>query len=804
VNQKKETREWRKKVWMTVGFLLFVLIVGLISGYWVEQHWVNKETIRDNGKVHYVADAKDPDSVIEGNDRDTGILPLEDWEDQVIISDSDHSLTVTNQSAAGQQGTAMETVGHNLARGTYTVTISYQASEDGNEAVVYLPQEMDTDAEAGESGAVVARIALPAGQETARATFSLRSAQQGVKIQVRYQAGDLTINEITTQDTGFHTDQLWNLMLLLIFLAILIYLLGFRYAGEEHLESKAVVFLLMIAMLYSCLPLMNDFLFDGHDIEFHLGRLDGIAQAMENGQFPMYLNMAQHNGYGEATPVMYPQVFLVLPAFLMCAGMSLMNAYKLMLASISVMGLLIAYFSFEGVFRSRGTAVTAALAYHLCIYRLADIYTREALGEALAMCFLPLVFFGFYEIYVGEKNRWSYLALGLTGVISSHVLTTVMVGFLAGIFFILLLPYLWKNHRLRRIVSLIKAGILTLVLNLYLLIPLADYYLHENFNLLKDQDEGLVVNATGAYISQIFGIFYSGNSKAYSKAYGQTSGEMVLSIGLLLVATLFAFLWIRCAYRTKPEQKKLLNLGNVAMTGALLSIFLSLWIAPWQGIAQIPILNKLKSVQMIWRFLTLATMFCSVVLGCVLLFLADRKPKWKKAIYGITICAAFACSFYYMDSLSENISYYDRTLVNECGDDKLYLRMKADYGMEEARTVRSSVEGTMISGYQRNETAVSFSYSLPEGTDEAVLSAPLYYFTGYTATLDGAPIQVMESDHGLASVTVTKSTGTISFVFTPKRSWIVAGWLSLAAWILCAGYVARIGIQRRRKNGIAA
>ena len=784
---------------MAAGFLLLVLIVGLVSGYWVEKHWESKETIRDSGSVHYVTDATDPDSYTEGNDRDTGILPAEGWGDRVTISDADGSLRIAKERAKGQQGTVMETVGHTLARGTYTVTISYQASEDGNEAVVVLPQEMDTDSTAGESGAVAARIALPAGQETAQVTFRLRSAQEGVKIQIRYQAGDLTVNEIVTQDTGLHTDQIWNLTLLLIFLAILIYLLGFRYAGEEQQESKAVVFILMITMLYSCLPLMNDFLLDGHDIEFHLGRLDGIAQAMENGQLPMYLNMVQHNGYGEATPVMYPQVFLILPALLMCAGMSLMNAYKLLLASISVMGLLIAYFSFKGVFRSRGAALASALAYHLCIYRLADIYTRQALGEALAMCFLPLVFFGFYEIYVGEKDRWGYLVLGLTGVISSHVLTTMMVSFLSGVFFVLLLPWLWKNHRLRRITSLIKAGILTALLNLYFLIPLADSYLHEDFNLLQDAGDIISVNASGVYLSQLFGIFYTGDSKAPSKAYGQTNGEMVLSIGLLLTAALFAFLWILVAHRAKPAQKKALTLGKLSMFGAVVCLFLSLWIAPWQGIAQVPILNKLKSVQMIWRFLTLASLFCSVVLGCVLLFLEDQKPKWKKTIYGLAVGAAFACSFYYMDSLSENKSYYDRTLVNECGDDALYLRRSADVDMEGTRTVRSSVEGTEISGYERRETAVRFSYALPEGTQEAVLSAPLYYFTGYTAALDGEPVEVTESDQGLVSVAVTKSTGTVSFLYTPKRSWTAAGWLSLAAWILCAGYGVRISGKRRRK-----
>ena len=76
---------------MAAGLLLLVLIVGLVSGCWVEKHWENKETIRDSGSVHHVTDSEDPDSYTEGNDRDTGILPAEGWEDRVTISDADGS-----------------------------------------------------------------------------------------------------------------------------------------------------------------------------------------------------------------------------------------------------------------------------------------------------------------------------------------------------------------------------------------------------------------------------------------------------------------------------------------------------------------------------------------------------------------------------------------------------------------------------------------------------------------------------------------------------------------------------------------
>ncbi|MEI3526383.1 MAG: hypothetical protein V8Q27_09855 [Eubacteriales bacterium] len=63
------------------------------------------------------------------------------------------------------------------------------------------------------------------------------------------------------------------------------------------------------------------------------------------------------------------------------------------------------------------------------------MYTRAALGEYSAMAFLPLALYGFCSIfsdYSGKKN-WMALAMGVTGLLETHMLSTEMAAMLAGV-----------------------------------------------------------------------------------------------------------------------------------------------------------------------------------------------------------------------------------------------------------------------------------------------------------------------------------------------------------------------------------
>ena len=106
------------------------------------------------------------------------------------------------------------------------------------------------------------------------------------------------------------------------------------------------------------------------------------------------------------------------PRFWGCAGVSLVNCYKVFVFLLNAGTAAVAYVSFSGLLRSKRTGLLAALLYTLSVYRLIDLYTRAAAGEALAMVFLPLVLWGMYELFLGDRKNGILQPLGLPGLCS--------------------------------------------------------------------------------------------------------------------------------------------------------------------------------------------------------------------------------------------------------------------------------------------------------------------------------------------------------------------------------------------------
>ncbi|ROV60289.1 hypothetical protein EGO58_10850 [Limosilactobacillus reuteri] len=55
-------------------------------------------------------------------------------------------------------------------------------------------------------------------------------------------------------------------------------------------------------------------------------------------------------------------------------------------------------------------AIITAILYTFGTYRIIDIWTRFALGEFIALSFLPLVIYGIYSITFGNYKDWPFLS----------------------------------------------------------------------------------------------------------------------------------------------------------------------------------------------------------------------------------------------------------------------------------------------------------------------------------------------------------------------------------------------------------
>ena len=131
-------------------------------------------------------------------------------------------------------------------------------------------------------------------------------------------------------------------------------------------------------------------------------------------------------------------LFMLIPAFFRLIGFTVSTANRMFYMCITLATLLIAYYSFQKIFQRKEIGCVGAVLYVLASYRMHNLYMRSAVGEAVAMTFLPLIVYGFYRILVKEvpENREDYLRKldsadiwPHRGDTESHVITCEMLAF---------------------------------------------------------------------------------------------------------------------------------------------------------------------------------------------------------------------------------------------------------------------------------------------------------------------------------------------------------------------------------------
>ena len=247
---------------------------------------------------------------------------------------------------------------------------------------------------------------------------------------------------------------------------------------------------IMVITFYACsyhllIPLFNfspDFNL-GDDGGFHIGRIQSLADDIKDGQFPVKMYMSMSAGYGYPAGIMYPDLFLYPFAFLRLLGVPLFTCTCLLVFFINISTILLSFFCAKIIFKKNSIALLFCVLYSINPYRLYCLDIRFAIGELLAIIFLPLILMSMYKLVTFDYNNnktvrptkyWIMLSLGFTGVIYSHVLTVVVILiFLTPT--VLVILFIKKDIQL--LLDLIKAVVLCFALTLAFIVPFIDYFL---------------------------------------------------------------------------------------------------------------------------------------------------------------------------------------------------------------------------------------------------------------------------------------------------------------------------------------
>lgn len=597
--------------------------------------------------------------------------------------------------------------------------------------------------------------------------------------------------------------------LLIIFLFELIWL-GDRkgwwrrlFISESKCNSLVTACIIGIPIMLASLPCFFYYIINGFDLNFHMLRIEGISEALKSGQFPARIQTNWLKGYGYPVSVFYGDLLLYMPAVLRAIGMPLQNVYKVFVASVNILTGVIMYFSAKGITKSRMMAVLASYLYLLLPYRLSCLYIRAGVGEYCAMAFFPLVVFGLYRIYTvdngAEERRYQWLlpAIGFTGIIGSHLLSTVFVGMFTVIFCLILFK---KTFEKNRFLILLKVVCSTILLNAAYLIPLLDYMRYDY--KVKDTAASARIQAQGAYVSQIFSLFPNGNrfSVSISDDLGYAN-EMVFALGAVAWLGIVAFF----IYFIFSTRRKLVDNNDLAWKGEKKAVYLflgmgiitmalsSTWF-PWDEItARLGFVKTIfNSIEFPWRYLSLASVF--LILGSILALNSDAIKNesiissgltvtFPQLIYIVTIVLTISSASYLISTIiSDNNSTF---IVSNCdlSDSQLQGDEYIPVGVDVAALLSSNepVAVNAILG-DADVTGKQYIVSIASVGKEGHISIPRIYYHGYRAKLNetGEWTRCYADEMGRVCCDVPEGyIGKISVSFYEPWYWRVSELLSL-------------------------
>lgn len=682
--------------------------------------------------------------------------------------------------SGGQSGVFASLNDISLCKATFKITVDYETDTDDN--AIFFRSPTDTY-----GSMKVDNITLRSDKTSVTTTMWINDSNDYM-LDVSYcGTGSLLIKNICIEQTNLRTVHTFSIILL-CFCAVGFFYFLYRKAGTQ--TQKNVLFGLLIVSFAASLPLFTDYQINGLDLTYHLSRIEGLCEGMRAGMFPVKIhpNILKEHGY--ASPVMYGDIFLYIPALLRMLGFTVMGAYKVYVFLVNTATCFVSYLSFKKVFKKEYIGLLGCVLYTLSSYRFTNVYARAAVGEYTAMIFLPLIFCGLYLIFMNNESqkvqREGILisVIGFSGIIQTHVLTCEIVG----MFTLLSCIILWKKVlRKNTFFSLAKVVIFTAFLNLWWLVPFFDY---RNEKISVNFQTHTYIQARGTFLSQLFMPFTDFNGISWDAAFGLID-EMPLNIGLGLCAGMVLIFYVMF-FGKKPEQKTHYAFTVFTMCMAVIAGFMTTIYFPYDKLMDISSLacNYLSPIQFPWRFLLMVTLFMSFSTCAVIIVIHNNYTKELAKRLAVLICLLtaipYAYSVYSALDTGMPLHIYDTEGLDTCdiGTGE-YLPWGTDVQNLSAQKYTGG-DNVSVTLTARNYLTIQVQAENP-GTAESYVELPLLYYKGYIATDDATKNHLMVSrgDTGLVHITIPANySGSITTCFREPWYWRASEIVSLVFLVL--------------------
>ncbi|HAP6118428.1 YfhO family protein [Enterococcus faecium] len=504
---------------------------------------------------------------------------------------------------------------------------------------------------------------------------------------------------------------------------------------KKIFSVKIFIVYAFVSLLYLFPAFKNMEIFGFYDTAFHINR----ALSLES-IFSSPINFETFRSYGMQVNNFYPWLTLY-PLFLLIKFTNLAIGYNLFLYIVTLITLFICHYVMYEITKKHVTSPFFAIIYTTSSFRSVEIFLRGAMGELLAMSILPLILLGFIKLYDSKKESWVMLAISMTLLIYTHVLSVAMTMVMIIIALIIQF-YRKKKIEIFLIIKLIKAAIVTLLLSLAFIGPMIEQTLYQDLNRPYVD----ILQKRAIYLGKEFLI-------------GSIDSELLsFGIGLTLLICLIILTF---------NFKKLGILSKITYIMGIISILLCTKIFPWFALQNTP----LNIIQAPWRFMIFSTLFISF---SVSLFISPQLEKFsytrRRNFILLLILAISILNYSSVVNMVKEMNFQG-TYSNEQMENKLEEFENFDYvpiGYKKDQLLLKNHQVTedgqvIYSSFSPNKDEITFTLKSSKGK---TIVLPVFRYKGLTVTVNsknatvlkqGGPFVTVKSESGINKVTIRYS-----------------------------------------------
>jgi len=546
-------------------------------------------------------------------------------------------------------------------------------------------------------------------------------------------------------------------------------------------ENQIFFSVTLVTIIIAISPLLTRYCLQGHDSEYHILRIEALKDQIMMLRPFLRVNPLYFGGIGYASSMFYPDILLYIPALMRVVGFPIYTSYHTYMAICVILCYLISYMCGKRITHNRYMGMMFAVILTLSSYHLDDILVRAAAGEYTAFIFIPIVVYGFYNLFFEDFSKPWILGLGMGLVLLSHTLSFILCVLMAILLVVFNFDLFLKKPKM--IVKIVITALVTMLATAFYWIPVLEQFASAKFMVSEPWIEPA---QSAVKFSDIFSFVFP-----------------TLGIALLLL------ILPRVLIFRNDDDRIMKYADQCAVTGLAFAV-LATDIVPWTRIGK-----YFSVVQFPWRLYIISTVllafsasvFVYRLAGAIYLGVSDTPDEYDDetqvvkndtlvnkygVVLGLVMSVMIVTTLYgfslqqreYFDYSNDYFTYKPYTATVIAGE-WLPVTVENAYSLIEMSDHARDNNGNEVA-FVRDRGKVIISTN---GTEDYV-DVPLLYYKGYESvgkeglvyTIDGT------GENGLIRVYTNKSLDAITVNYSGTAAQMLSNIISIITMIVIAHF----------------